>query len=101
ERFDQLSQGVFVDRPSLFGISLSSDLRFYFFALVLFALAALLVANIRSSTSGLEMAAMRSAEPAAATLGVSIIGVRTAAFTLSAFIAGVGGGVLASAAGVA
>ena len=101
ERFDQLSQGVFVDRPSLFGISLSSDLRFYFFALVLFALAALLVANVRSSTSGLELAAMRSAEPAAAILGVSIIGLRTAAFTLSAFIAGVGGGVLASASGVA
>jgi branched-chain amino acid transport system permease protein len=100
-RFDQLSQGVFVDRPSIFGIRLATDMRFYFFALAVFAVAALLVANVRSSTSGKELAAMRSTEPAAAMLGVRIISLKTAVFTLSAFIAAVGGGVMAMASGVA
>lgn len=100
-RFDQMSQGVFVNRPSIFGYELGTDMRFYFFALVVFAIAALLVANVRSSGSGKELAAMRSAEPAAAMLGVRIISLKTAVFTLSAFIAGVGGGVMAMASGVA
>lgn len=96
-RFDQLGVGVKVPRPSLFGFDLGTDLRFYFFALATFALLALVVHNIRSSTSGLAQVAMRSAEPAAAMTGVNLLGLRVSIFAMSAFIAGVGGGVLASA----
>lgn len=96
-RFEQLGVGVKVPRPSLFGFDLGSDLRFYLFTLATFALLALVVDNLRSSTSGLAQVAMRSAEPAAAMTGVNLLGLRVSIFALSAFIAGLGGGVLASA----
>ena len=96
-RFTQLGVGVPVPRPSVFGFDLGTDVRFYFFALATFAVLALVVDNVRSSTSGLAQVAMRSAEPAAAMTGVNLLGLKSSVFALSAFIAGVGGGVLASA----
>lgn len=100
DRFDNLAQGVAVDRPSLFDIDLSGDIRFYLLTLMVFAISAILVVNVRSSTSGLALASMRSSEPAAAMLGVRIVALKTATFTLSAFIAGIGGGLLACSAWV-
>lgn len=101
DRFSNQGLGVRIGDPSFFGVDLGTDTRFYFVVLVAFGLAALLVANVRSSTSGLELSAVRSAEPAAAMLGVDNTGIKVAAFTLSAFIAAVGGGLLATGVGVA
>ena len=62
---------------------------------------ALLVRNLKRSTSGLFLAAMRSSETATATLGINIVWSKFAAFGISAFIAGIGGGLYASTVGAA
>lgn len=54
-----------------------------------------LVANLRRSTTGRQLLAIRSNERAAAAAGVNVSGTKMLAFALSAFIAGIGGGVMA------
>lgn len=65
------------------------------FCLVVVVLLCYLVANLRRSTTGRQMLAMRSNERAAAAAGVNVAGTKMLAFAMSAFIAGIGGGVLA------
>ncbi|MCU1462947.1 MAG: ABC-type branched-chain amino acid transport system, permease component [Acidimicrobiales bacterium] len=89
---NQFDSGVAVPRPRIGPIGFSGDRAFYYLLVVLFAVVALLVVNVRRSTTGLTLAAVRSSEPAAATLGISIIRAKLVAFGLSAFIAGLGGG---------
>jgi branched-chain amino acid transport system permease protein len=88
---------VAVPRPG----GLGTDTSFYYLLVVLFVLAALLVRNLKRSTTGLNLAAMRSSETATATLGINIVWSKFAAFGISAFIAGVGGGLYASTVGAA
>jgi branched-chain amino acid transport system permease protein len=52
-------------------------------------------ANLRRSTSGRQMLALRSNERAAAATGVDVARTKAAAFAVSAFIAGIGGAVIA------
>ena len=96
ERFANIGLGVDVARPSLFGIDFTNDVNFYYLLLVVFAALALVVANLRGSTTGKVMAAVRASERATTTIGVSVVHAKLVAFGLSAFIAGVGGGLLAS-----
>ena len=65
------------------------------FCLVVVVLLCYLVANLRRSTTGRQMLAMRSNERAAAAAGVNVAGTKVLAFAVSAFVAGVGGGVIA------
>ena len=83
--------GIAVPRPKGFG----DDLPFYYLLVGLFVVASLVVRNLKRSTSGLELAAMRSSEPATATLGISVERTKLLAFGASAFIAGAGGGLYA------
>jgi branched-chain amino acid transport system permease protein len=53
------------------------------------------VANLRRSTAGRQMLAVRSNERAAAAAGVSVAGTKVLAFAISAAIAGIAGGVIA------
>jgi ABC-type branched-subunit amino acid transport system ATPase component/branched-subunit amino acid ABC-type transport system permease component len=66
--------------------------------LVVLALAAclLLISNVRRSSVGLRMLAVRGNERAAACLGVSVYGAKVFAFALAAGIAALGGILLAS-----
>jgi branched-chain amino acid transport system permease protein len=79
--------GIAVPRPQGFG----DDLPFYYLLVGCFVVVALAVRNIKRSTTGLELAAMRSSEPAAATVGISLTRSKLVAFGLSAFVAGLGG----------
>ena len=99
DRIDNLHAGQPLPRPSLFGFDFDSDVRFYFLALGVFVVAALLVLNVRRSTTGLTLAAIRSSEVAARTIGVSTERAKVATFAIGAFIAGVGGGLVASFSG--
>ena len=81
-----------VPRPKGFG----DDLPFYYLLVGCFVVVALLVRNVKRSTTGLELDAMRSSEPASATLGISIVRSKLVAFGLSAFIAGIGGALFAT-----
>ena len=89
--------GIAVPRPNGFG----DDLPFYYLLIGAFVLMALLVRNVKRSTTGLNLAAMRSSEAATATLGISVVRSKIVTFGLSAFIAGLGGGLYATYGGFA
>jgi branched-chain amino acid transport system permease protein len=65
------------------------------FCLVVVVVLCYLVANLRRSTTGRQMLATRANERAAAAAGVNVAATKLLAFGVSAFIAGVGGGVIA------
>jgi hypothetical protein len=71
------------------------------FTLLVFALAALLTTNLRRGKNGLAMVAMRDSQIALSSLGTSVVRLKFVSFCLSAFLAGVGGGLFAAARGVA
>jgi branched-chain amino acid transport system permease protein len=92
-----------VPPPKLFGFSLGPDSSwrgldgklpspvFGFFMLAVIVLLCLLIANVRRSSLGRQMLAVRSNERAAAAAGVNVTLVKLTGFALSAMIAGVAG----------
>ena len=62
---------------------------------------AYVVANIRRSGTGRQMLAVRANERAAAAAGVNVAGTKVLAFGVSAFIAGIAGGIIAYRSGAA
>ncbi|MFE2734701.1 ATP-binding cassette domain-containing protein [Streptomyces sp. NPDC059349] len=91
ERFAQSGIGVTVDRPGF----VADDRAFSYFMLAVFVVAALVVTAIRRSTTGLALGALRSSETGARATGVSVLRMKISIFTLSAMLAGFGGGFLA------
>lgn len=96
-RFLHDGLGVALGRPSFAG----GDFAFSYLALVVFAVFALLIVNLRRSTSGIALRAVRDSEPASRTLGLSVLHVKVIVGALGAFVAAVGGGLLAMDTGVA
>jgi branched-chain amino acid transport system permease protein len=88
--------GLTMPHLSLFGWQLDDDKSFVFAALVVFVVLALLVRLMRRSTAGLNLTAVRWSQNAAATSGVPLVRTKLATFAFSAFIAGIGGAMLAS-----
>jgi branched-chain amino acid transport system permease protein len=92
-----------VPEPKLWGLDLgpSGPFRgldgnvpspvFGFFVVALTVALGLFVANLRRSTLGQRMLAVRSNERAAAAAGVNVRNVKLAAFAISSFIAGISG----------
>jgi branched-chain amino acid transport system permease protein len=93
--FDNFNSGVEIERPEIFGIDFDDRVNFYLLVAVVFCIAALVVVSLRRSTTGMVLTAMRSSETAAATTGISIVRSKLLAFGVSAFIAGLGGGLYA------
>ena len=94
------SQGTTVGFVSLFGFhidAINHPDRYGVFAIVVFVLCALAVANLRRSAAGRRLLAIRSNERAAASLGVSIVGAKIYAFCVGAAIAALAGILLAFA----
>jgi len=89
--FLQGGAGVNVNRPSF----AQSDTVFAFLTLAVFAVLALFAVNLRRSTSGLALRAVRDSERGARTIGLSVIQVKVIVGALAAFMAAVGGGFLA------
>jgi len=90
-RFLQGGLGVPVNRPSF----AHSDLAFCYLALAVFLVFTVLILNLRASTSGLALRAVRDSESAARTLGLSVLQVKVIVGALAAFVAAVGGGFIA------
>jgi len=86
--------GVNFERPSLFGFDLHSNTRYYFLALVVFAVAAGLTVRLQRSVLGRSLRAMRDAERGAMATGLSIERAKLLAFSLSAVYGAVAGGLL-------
>lgn len=90
--------GIDVETPELFGLSLDPILNtgaYAVFALAMFVIVAVAVANIRRGRTGRRMIAVRTNERAAAALGISVRQVKTYAFAIATSIATVGGVTLA------
>jgi branched-chain amino acid transport system permease protein len=91
--FSQFGAGVTVARPD-FAIT---DRAFAYMALAVFAVIAILIVNLRRSTTGLALNAVRWSENASRTMGLSVIQMKMLVSGLAAFVAGVGGGLYAVA----
>jgi len=89
--FLQQGVGVVLNRPHF----ASSDKAFVYFGLVTIALVSLLIVNVRRSTAGLALNAVRWSENGARTLGISVVQMKLLVAGLSAFVAGIGGAFLA------
>ncbi len=100
-------QGMRVLRPLLLGMEWRGGKTafltgpFYYYALALFALAALMMWRITASPFGLHLRAIRENAGKAAYVGVQIFRMRLAAFVISAVYGGVGGAILAVTTGLA
>jgi branched-chain amino acid transport system permease protein len=93
--FTNLGNGVALARPGF----AHSDRAFTYLGLVVFALVALVVINMRRSTTGMALSAVRSSRPAAGTLGISVIATKVLVAGLAAAVAAIGGALYAMAAG--
>jgi branched-chain amino acid transport system permease protein len=83
--------GVSVSRPGF----LSGNESFAYFALAVFVVIAFIIVNLRRSTTGLALAAVRYSEPGARTVGLSVLGMKLLVAAIGTFIAAIGGGLLA------
>ena len=97
DRFLKGGLGIPLNRPSF----AQSNLTFSYLALAVFLLFAVLTLNLRRSTTGMALRAVRDSEPASRTLGLSVLQVKVIVGSLAAFVAAVGGGFLAMYANVA
>ena len=91
---DPLDGGTRIGLVKLFGLKVDAFNHPHAWAtvsLVCFVLLALLVANLRRSRTGRRLIAVRTNERAAASLGISVFGVKLYAFAVSAGLAAVAG----------
>ena len=89
--FANFGAGVAVARPEF----ASTDKGAIYFGLAVFAIFAILIVNLRRSTTGLALNAVRWSENASRTMGLSVIQMKMLVSGLAAFVAGVGGGLYA------
>ena len=97
DRFYNFGAGVPIDRPSFaFG-----DRSFAYMSLIAAVIIGLVIVNLRRSTTGLAISAVRWSEPASRTLGLSVVWLKIMLSGFAAFAAGLGGALLAMYAGTA
>ena len=95
--FSNNGVGVNVTPPQIFG----GPRALVYLAIIIFAIVALLIVNLRRSTIGLALAAVRSSSNASKTIGIGVVQMKVLLAGLAAFVAGIGGGLLAITMGVA
>lgn len=81
------SSGIAVRRPGI----LQSDVRFGLVLMVIFALLAWGLHNLRRGRTGRMLAAMRDSETGARSIGISPARAKLMLFMMAAFVAGIGG----------
>ena len=92
-------RGMLAPRPEAFGFSFAKDLRFYYVVLLVTALAVWCAHSLLRSPIGRQFNAVRNNETVALSLGISVVRVKLLAFVISAFYAGIGGGLFAALVG--
>jgi len=88
--FLQNGVGVVLNRPHF----ANSDKAFVYLGLAAIVLVSFLIINVRRSTTGLALNAVRWSETGARTLGISVVQMKLLVAGLSAFVAGIGGAFL-------
>jgi branched-chain amino acid transport system permease protein len=91
-RFVNYGIGVTLNPPSF----VTSNLMFFLFCLVIFCILGVIILNLKHSTTGLALSAIRWSERGSMTIGLSALQMKVIVAGLAAFIAGVGGGLLAA-----
>jgi branched-chain amino acid transport system permease protein len=91
QRYAQSGVGVNFNRPGF----AQTDRAFSYLALVVFGILAILILNLRRSTTGLALNAVRWSEPGSRTLGLSVVRVKVVTAGIAAFVAALGGAFLA------
>lgn len=89
------SGGLTAHRASVLGLSFAGDRAFYWFELFWVVVMLVLARNLRSGRLGRILAAMRDSETAARSVGIDLRRYKLFIFAVSAFIAGIGGTLLA------
>lgn len=87
-------RGLLAPRPTFAGFKLN-DQSFYYFILVITFMMVYVARNLLRSPLGRAFNAIRNSEAAAQSLGISLAQVKVFAFTISAFYAGLAGGLYA------
>jgi len=98
EEFSDLTggvRGISIGRPSLFGVTLKSDLSLYCLVLAAAVIMIWVASNLMRSRFGRAFNAVRQSPYAAQALGISIGRVKLITFALSAVFAAVGGSLMA------
>src|SRR4029079_2886696 len=85
-----------VPRPQIGSIDFASEKSFLVLCLVVLLLVGAALTLVRNGTTGRVLAALRGSEVASAAIGINAARARIVAFALSAAIAGLGGGLLAT-----
>ncbi|MFQ6396254.1 ABC transporter permease subunit [Nocardia sp. KC 131] len=89
--FYNSGQGIYLPRPEW----ASDNKTFALLALAVFVVLGVIVLNLRRSTAGLAVAAVRSSEAGSRTLGLSILQVKVLVSGVATFVAAIGGGFIA------
>jgi branched-chain amino acid transport system permease protein len=89
--FYQQGTGIQLNSPSF----AQSPLVLTYFCIGVFAVIALFIGNLRRSTTGLALGAVRSSVEGSKTLGISVVQMKVVLAGIAAFVAGIGGGLLA------
>jgi ABC-type branched-subunit amino acid transport system permease subunit len=103
-QIDWISGGVLpiaAPRPLIGSIDFASDKSFLALTAVILVIVSVAVIWLRGGTTGRYLDAMRGSEVAAASIGINLNQARIIAFAVSAAIAGLGGGLMASYEGAA
>lgn len=85
-----------VPRPRIGNVDFSDDKSFFLLALLVLGLVGVIVHLLKRGTTGRFLDAVRGSEVAASSVGVNPFAMKVIAFSVSAAIAGLGGGLLAS-----
>lgn len=91
----QITSGISVNRPSIFGLSLDGDRAFYIFELCALGLAFYIMSTLQRGRLGRALIAIRDSENGARSVGVDVRHLKIFIFTVSAALAGLGGALLA------
>lgn len=86
------------ESESFFGLNINAVThaqRYVIFCLVIFAVCAIGIANMRRGSAGRRLIAVRTNERAAAALGINVFAVKIYAFVVGATVAAIGGVLLA------
>jgi branched-chain amino acid transport system permease protein len=87
--------GIALASPSIAGLTLDSDRRFYYLVLVVVVLCAVSMKNLTRTRVGRAFQAIRDRDITAETMGVNLTKYKLLAFSLSSFYAGVAGSLYA------
>ena len=91
ERFYNTGQGIALLRPDW----AKDNTTFALLALAVFCVVGLFIVNLRRSSTGLAVTAVRQSEAGSRTLGLNIVQVKVLISAIATFVAALGGGFLA------